>query len=105
MLISELHFTLQFTQDGNEECLSQTVHLNIAPMSTLFSASRRHSAAGDISNLHRGTSDTVVPQLAPRCVPSPLSSNLGLPLISVVVQVCNAVADEPSPTTCCIVTT
>ncbi|KZP12613.1 hypothetical protein FIBSPDRAFT_754794 [Athelia psychrophila] len=55
----------RFTQDGKDEILSQTVHVNIAPMSTLdssFSSSRRPSLVSDMINPRRIMSDTAIPQ-------------------------------------------
>jgi hypothetical protein len=96
----------KFVQDGKEECLIQTVHLNIAPMSTLdssFSASRRPSTAGDISNLRRGASDTVVPQHTPRSLvrtqtgvgqPHVISASQDTQVLQVLTTAAQRVAQE-----------
>ncbi|KAH7913761.1 hypothetical protein BJ138DRAFT_1001713 [Hygrophoropsis aurantiaca] len=58
----------RFVQEGQEEKLSQTFHLNIAPVSTLdtsFSASRRSSLNDDSHKPRRVTSDSAVPQSVP----------------------------------------
>ena len=50
----------QFVQDGVEEKLSQTFHLNVAPVSTLdtaFSGSRRGSLSGDAHKPRRVSVD------------------------------------------------
>ncbi|THH17536.1 hypothetical protein EW146_g3291 [Bondarzewia mesenterica] len=63
----------RFMQDGQEEFLSQTVHINIAPMSnvdTSFAASRRPSLVGTDNGPRRIVSDTVVPQAVPVRAPS-----------------------------------
>ncbi|KAF7969280.1 hypothetical protein HWV62_27811 [Athelia sp. TMB] len=62
----------RFNHDGKDELLTQTVHVNIAPMSTLdtsFSTSRRPSLISEVTNPRRVTSDSAVPQLIP---PRPL---------------------------------
>ncbi|EIW85102.1 hypothetical protein CONPUDRAFT_79784 [Coniophora puteana RWD-64-598 SS2] len=54
----------RFEQDGQEELLSETFRLNIAPVSTLDSApsgSRRGSMNGDIHRPRRVVSDSTVP--------------------------------------------
>ncbi|KAH7929714.1 hypothetical protein BV22DRAFT_1056231 [Leucogyrophana mollusca] len=74
----------RYVQDGQEETLSQTFHLNIAPVSTLdtsFSASRRGSMNGDVHKPRRVASDSTVPQAAsPRTL---RSQNTG-PVVSPV---------------------
>ncbi|KIK98718.1 hypothetical protein PAXRUDRAFT_823568 [Paxillus rubicundulus Ve08.2h10] len=64
----------RYIQDGVEEKLTQTFHLNIAPVSTLdasFPAPRRSSLNGDIHKPRRISSDTTVSQVTP---PRPLRS-------------------------------
>ncbi|KAI0086175.1 hypothetical protein BDY19DRAFT_895201 [Irpex rosettiformis] len=58
----------RFTQDGKEEVLSHTVHVNIAPMTAVdasFTPSRRPSLVGDALNPRRIMSDSVVTQTSP----------------------------------------
>lgn len=58
----------RFVQDGQEEMLSHTVHISIAPMAAVdasFTPSRRPSLVGDIHNPRRVMSDTALPQTAP----------------------------------------
>ncbi|KAF9218248.1 hypothetical protein BS17DRAFT_742446 [Gyrodon lividus] len=58
----------RYIQDGVEEKLTQTFHLNIAPVSaidTSFPAPRRSSLNGDIHKPRRVSGDTTVPQLTP----------------------------------------
>ncbi|THG98647.1 hypothetical protein EW026_g3588 [Hermanssonia centrifuga] len=58
----------QFIQDGKEESLSHTVHLNIAPMAAVdasFTPSRRPSLVGDLNNPRRVMSDSVLSQTTP----------------------------------------
>ncbi|KAA1469455.1 hypothetical protein DENSPDRAFT_772513 [Dentipellis sp. KUC8613] len=65
---SDVTVEARFMQDGQEEFLSQTVHINIAPMSnvdTTFSTSRRPSLVGDGSLPRRIASDSVVPLAGP----------------------------------------
>ncbi|KAI0273308.1 hypothetical protein BC834DRAFT_965863 [Gloeopeniophorella convolvens] len=74
----------RFTQDGKEEFLSQTVHINIAPVAnvdTSFSStSRRPSLVGEGSR--RIASDSVIPQTSPSRPPPlmrPQTTNLAPP--------------------------
>jgi hypothetical protein len=62
---------MQYVQDGQEELLSQTFHLNVVPVSNLdtsFSASRRGSVNGEMHKPRRVASDSTVPQTSPRSV-------------------------------------
>lgn len=56
---------MQYTQDGREELLTQSFHVNVAPMSSgndsSFAASRRPSLTSDIHGARRVNSDSVVP--------------------------------------------
>ncbi|KIJ69022.1 hypothetical protein HYDPIDRAFT_105583 [Hydnomerulius pinastri MD-312] len=65
----------RYVQDGVDEKLTQTFHLNIAPVSstldTSFPGSRRSSLNGDIHKPRRVSSDTTIPQVTP---PRPLRS-------------------------------
>ncbi|GJE90709.1 hypothetical protein PsYK624_068530 [Phanerochaete sordida] len=59
----------RFTQDGKDEMLSHTVHVNIAPMTAVdasFTPSRRPSLVGDMHNPRRVMSDSVLPQQVPQ---------------------------------------
>ncbi|KAG2078184.1 hypothetical protein BDR04DRAFT_1042661 [Suillus decipiens] len=59
----------RYVQDGQEELLTQTFHLNIVPVSNLdtsFSASRRGSMNGEMHKPRRVTSDSTVLQPSPR---------------------------------------
>lgn len=59
-------FSSQFIQDGVEELLTQSFHINVAPMATTndlsFSSSRRPSLSGETHNPRRVNSDSIVPQ-------------------------------------------
>lgn len=58
----------RFLQDGQEEILSHTVHVTIAPMASVdstFTPSRRPSLVGDVHNPRRILSDSMVGQTAP----------------------------------------
>lgn len=58
----------RFVQEGKEEMLSHTVHVNIAPMTAVdasFTPSRRPSLVGDLHNPRRVMSDSVLPQTNP----------------------------------------
>ncbi|KAI0345366.1 hypothetical protein BDW22DRAFT_1406070 [Trametopsis cervina] len=63
----------RFIQDGQEETLSHTVHVNIAPMTAVdasYAPSRRPSLVGDMLNPRRVMSDSVLPQTSPpRLIP------------------------------------
>ncbi|KAH8107138.1 hypothetical protein BXZ70DRAFT_278637 [Cristinia sonorae] len=64
-VVSDKAFRCQFMQDGQEEVLSHTVHVSIAPMAAVdasFTPSRRPSLVGDIHNPRRVMSDTALPQ-------------------------------------------
>ncbi|KAH7889397.1 hypothetical protein F5I97DRAFT_1800618 [Phlebopus sp. FC_14] len=64
----------RYVQDGVEEKLTQTFHLNIAPVSTLdtsFPSSRRSSLNGDIHKPRRVSNDATAPQLTPPCPHDP----------------------------------
>ena len=67
-VVSDESLHHQFIQDGQEEVLSHTVHISIAPMAAVdasFTPSRRPSLVGDIHNPRRVMSDTVLPQTNP----------------------------------------
>ncbi|EGN93276.1 hypothetical protein SERLA73DRAFT_145813, partial [Serpula lacrymans var. lacrymans S7.3] len=86
----------RFVQDGQEELLSQCLHLNIAPMSTLdtsFSASRRGSLTSDIPRPRRVASDSVVPQsTSPRSLRTQNGGNLLSPIAAQDAQVIQVLA-------------
>ncbi|CAL1704580.1 unnamed protein product [Somion occarium] len=90
----------RFTQDGQEEVLSHTVHVSIAPVASVdtFVPSRRSSLVGDISNARRVLSDSAMPQNAtPRSSRAPSFSS-SVPNIvapdSQVVQVLTTAAQR-----------
>ncbi|THH33885.1 hypothetical protein EUX98_g291 [Antrodiella citrinella] len=67
-VMSDSRFISQFVQDGQEEVLSHSVHISIAPMAAVdasFTPSRRPSLVGDIHNPRRVMSDTALPQTTP----------------------------------------
>ncbi|KAG2349755.1 hypothetical protein BDR05DRAFT_955617 [Suillus weaverae] len=79
-----------YVQDGQEELLTQTFHLNIVPVSNLdtsFSASRRGSMNGEMHKPRRVTSDSTVPQTSPRPLRSQSSSGLVSPVATRDAQV------------------
>ncbi|KAG2158240.1 uncharacterized protein EDB93DRAFT_1238030 [Suillus bovinus] len=80
----------RYVQDGQEELLTQTFHLNIVPVSNLdtsFSASRRGSMNGEMHKPRRVTSDSTVPQASPRPLRSQPSSGLVSPVATRDAQV------------------
>ncbi|KAG1754628.1 hypothetical protein EDB19DRAFT_1892588 [Suillus lakei] len=80
----------RYVQDGQEELLTQTFHLNIVPVSNLdtsFSASRRGSMNGEMHRPRRVASDSTVPQTSPRPLRSQSSSGLVSPVATRDAQV------------------
>ncbi|KAG2157230.1 hypothetical protein DEU56DRAFT_763573 [Suillus clintonianus] len=80
----------RYVQDGQEELLTQTFHLNIVPVSNLdtsFSASRRGSMNGEMHKPRRVASDSTVPQTSPRTLRSQPSSGLVSPVATRDAQV------------------
>ncbi|KAG1756645.1 uncharacterized protein EDB91DRAFT_1041221 [Suillus paluster] len=80
----------RYVQDGQEELLTQTFHLNIVPVSNLdtsFPASRRGSMNGEMHKPRRVASDSTVPQTSPRTLRSQPSSGLVSPVATRDAQV------------------
>ncbi|KAI0688255.1 hypothetical protein BC835DRAFT_1373425 [Cytidiella melzeri] len=95
----------RFIQDGQEETLSHTVHVNIAPMTAVdasFTPSRRPSLVGDIHNPRRFMSDSVLPQTSPpRAIrappplaPGPASGAPDSQVVQVLTTAAQRVAQE-----------
>ncbi|KAG2041624.1 hypothetical protein BDR03DRAFT_945266 [Suillus americanus] len=81
---------VRYVQDGQEELLTQTFHLNIVPVSNLdtsFSASRRGSMNGEMHKPRRVATDSTVPQASPRPLRSQPSSGLVSPVATRDAQV------------------